>query len=262
MRFRGMLPFGAVLLSAASLQAQVAFHGNYSQDFNELGSSGTTLPVGWSAIRIAGSGEIGAGLTLGVTTGTATSGGVFNTGSAGDTDRALGVLASSATVPAFGLQLVNLTGALIDQVTLSGVMEQWRTGSSATVDERVTCEFSMNAAGLDDAMALWQALPDFDLVERLTGTTSAGAIDGNLEDHQRPMQASISNLQWADHGVLTFRWVDMDHAGSDGLYALDNLQIAQVVSPIPEPSSVLTLLLGMGMCGGVRRWRRLRMAAV
>ena len=253
MLFRGILPYGAALLGVASIQAQVGFNGNYAENFDGMGPTGTELPEGWSALRHAGSGTLGAALTPGITSGTATGGGVYNTGATGDADRALGVLASSSTVPAFGLQLVNLTGAMVDQVTLSGVMEQWRTGSSATLAESVLFEYSLNAAGIGDAGALWTPFPGMDLAERVTSSTSAGAIDGNLPENQWALSGLLDGLNWAHQDVLTFRWSDADHTGSDGLYALDNLNVQASIAPVPEPAGVGSFAVGLA---ALWAWRR------
>ena len=255
MLFKGILPIGAALLGVVSIHAQVPFTGSYLENFDSMGPNGTAPPLGWSAVRIAGSGTLGAELTLGVTAGTATGGGVYNTGSAGDSDRALGVLASASTIPAFGLQLRNDTGSEVEALSLSGVMEQWRTGSSALVDETVAFEYSLDAAGIADDAASWTPLPAMNLEERLTFSTSAGAIDGNLPEHQFQMAGVISGLGWADQGILTMRWVDSDVTGSDGLYALDNFALQAGIVPIPEPTTLGTFGLGLALLA-LGKWSR------
>jgi len=194
MLFKGILPIGTALFGVVSIHAQVSFTGSYLEGFDSLGPTGITLPLGWSAVRIGGSGTPGAELTPGVTAGTATGGGIYNTGSAGDSDRALGTLASASTVPAFGLQLRNETGSHVETMSLSGVMEQWRTGSSAVVDETVAFEYSLNAGGIGDNEASWIPLPGMNLEERLVFSTSAGAIDGNLPEHQLQLNKIVTGL--------------------------------------------------------------------
>ena len=240
-----LLALGAVALTLTS-QAQISFNGSYRNNFDGLGPTGTSFDPGWSAVRT----NDGTALTLSVSAGGSTAGGIYNVGTAGDADRALGSLASSATVPRFGAQLQNMTGGLIADLTLSGVMEQWRTGGSATTDEVITFEYSLNAADLSDATATWVPVPGLDLNERLTSSTSGGAVNGNLAENRFNLSAVIGGLNWSDGGVLTIRWSDSDHTGSDGMYAVDDFS----VSAVPEPST--WALLGLGALGLVRRWFR------
>ena len=149
----------------------------------------------------------------------------------------------------------NDTGAEVDILSLSGIMEQWRTGSSATVDETVAFEYSLDAAGIGDNEASWTPLSAMNVEERLTFSTSAGAIDGNLPEHQRQMAGIISGLGWADQGTLTMRWVGSDVSGSDGLYALDNFTLHAGIAPIPEPTTLGTLAVGLALLT-LGRWSR------
>ncbi|MBD0377586.1 MAG: hypothetical protein ICV51_18400, partial [Flavisolibacter sp.] len=57
---------GFAILFSISVQAQINLttpNGSYSEDFDVMGSTGTSLPTGWTAIRIAGTGTIGQPLT-------------------------------------------------------------------------------------------------------------------------------------------------------------------------------------------------------
>jgi trimeric autotransporter adhesin len=241
----------ALTVLAGAVRAQVAFTGTYVNGFDAMGPTGTSYEPGWTGVRWAGTGPAGETLTLGVTTGSATGGGVYNTGSSGDTDRALGSLASGSTVPRFGAQFQNSTGETLTGLEVSGVMEQWRTGANATVDEVVAFEYSLDAADINDAAATWVAVPALDLSEKLTASTSAGAVNGNLPENRAEFGTVLSGLSWADGGALTIRWSDADVTGSDGLYALDNFSMAVV----PEPSTWALLTLGAaGLV--VRRARR------
>lgn len=254
---RGLLPLTIAGLCTWAVQGQVLFTGTYTESFDALGPSGTAWLEGWGGFRYAGSGTIGADLNLSVSTGSATGGGLYNLGLAGETDRAVGSLASSSTIPGFGLRLRNGTGGLLDDLSFSGVMEQWRSGSSATVDESMVCEYSLDATSLFDPSATWIRFSGLDLRERLTGSTSAGAINGNLAENQLQMTAALHNIGWADQEILTLRWLDTDNTGSDGIYALDDFRVAGVAS-VPEPGSISLCLLGAGAVGWLRRrWRRM-----
>ncbi len=238
------------------IEAAILFSGDYQENFDSLGTSGTTLPTGWTAFRWSGSGTIGAPITPGITAGTANSGGIYNTGASGDPDRALGTLASSSTVPMFGLQLLNNTGQDISSLYLTGILEQWRSGSNASQNESVVLEYSLDAASLLDDLALWSPLPGLNLDELLTTSTSAGALDGNHPDNQQSLTAELNGLVWSSDTTLSLRWFDSDNTGSDGLYALDNFRIQSTISAVPEPASTATLLIGLGCLGILHRWRR------
>ena len=252
---RRVVPAGLCLLWGMASHGQIAFNGNYTETFDALGATGTSYLEGWSGVRVAGSGTVGAPLALGVTTGSTTGGGVYNVGLAGDGDRALGSLSSGTTVPRFGAQWQNDSGAAVTQLTLDATVEQWRSGASDTVNENLVFEYSLNALDINDPNAFWVAVAALDLQEPLTSSTSAGAVNGNLAENQLALHADVSGLDWAPGGTLTFRWTDTDDPGSDGLYALDNLSLSSV-GVVPEPS-VIMLAAAAGLAlAARRRWSR------
>jgi len=238
------------LFASGGAQGQIAFTGSYQQNFDVLGAD-TAWLEGWSGVNTAVSPS--SPLTLGITTGTSTSGGLYNVGSSGDPDRALGSLAGGTVIPRFGVQFQNTSGTAFTDIQLGGVMEQWRTGSSATANEVLAFEYSFDALDIDDATATWHALSGLDLVERLTETTSSGAVNGNLIENQNPLNGAIEDAMWLDQGLLTLRWTDFNDAGSDGLYALDDFTLAGV-SSVPEPS--VYALAGLGLLALLCRPRR------
>ena len=246
-----MVLVSALITLNASGQTPVGFTGSYVENFDSMGA-GTNYSAGWTGVRYGGSGTLGATLDPVVTTGSSSGGGIYNVGAAADLDRALGVVASGSTVPRFGLQLVNNSGSTIDQISLSGVNEQWRTGNNSSVDETVAFEYSLNAADINDLGATFTAISTLDLLEIQTGSTSGGAIDGNAAANQAGISGLISGLNWADGATLTLRWSDLDAAGNDGMFALDNLSISAVA--VPEPSTVA--LISLGALALI--WRRFR----
>jgi hypothetical protein len=165
-------------------------------------------------------------------------------GASGGPDRALGSLAAGSTVPRFGVQFQNASGGTFTDVQLGGVMEQWRSGSSADANERLTFEYSFDAQGIDDASANWQTLGGLDLLERLTETTSSSAVNGDLPENQNLLGGTIEDAMWVDQGLLTLRWSDFNDTGNDGMYALDNFTLSGV-SAVPEPS--VYVLAGLGL---------------
>lgn len=235
-----------------SAQTSITFSGSYSENFDSMGATGTTLPAGWTALRYAGSGTLGAALDPVVTTGSSSGGGLYNVGASGDAERAVGTVASGPTVPRFGVQLVNSSGSTIDSLSLGGVSEQWRTGNNATDNERVLFEYSLNALDINDPNATFIGLTGLDLFEIQTGSISGGAINGNDPANQAAIAGVLSGLNWGDGTTLTLRWSDVDAAGNDGMFALDNLSIS--ATAVPEPSAVAFITVGTLMM----IWRRYR----
>lgn len=195
-------------------------NGSYAENFDVMAGT-TSYPVGWTAIRFAGTGAAFATLTPVVSTGTSNTGGAHNVGTA-TTDRALGTLASGSTVPALGASFVNNTGSIITGFTISAIHEQWRTGSNVLV-ESILFEYSLDATSL--STGTWTALPSLDLVEILTALNTNAAVDGNLSENRAAISGSASLLNIPAGATFWIRWKDADNTGSDGIYAVDDLQM-------------------------------------
>jgi len=208
----------------------------YNETFDGMGSTGTTYLTGWSGARYAGTGTLGP-LPLVVTDGSANSGAVYNVGATGIEERALGTLGSGSTIPRMGAFFTNSTGSSISQVTLSGVMEQWRSGSTNTVTEICAFEYSTDATDL--LTGTWTPVTNFDLVEKITTSTTAAALDGNLPDNQTAITASINGIVWPAGTNFWIRWSDINDLGSDGIYSIDNLimTVSSNASPAISVSS-------------------------
>ena len=235
--YRRIALFGwLVAIGTTCLQGQVNFTGTYHEDFDGLGPSGRTYPDGWNGVRWSGIGVLGEELELGVTTGTTRSGGIFNVGSDGDADRALGSLSSGSTVPLFGVRFVNATDQSIEELWLGGAMEQWRTANDDSVDELLRFEYSLDASSVYDPAASWLVWPEFDLPEALTDSTGGSAVDGNQSENRLILSGVLTGIEWNPTEALTIRWSDSNDAGSDGLYALDDFSLRRPVASVPEPS--------------------------
>jgi hypothetical protein len=216
----------------------------YIESFDVMGSGGTALITGWESTDA----------TIAVNTGTTTSGGVYNIGSSGDADRAIGTIASGSISPRFGANFTNNTGTEITQVDFAGVMEQWRSGNSNTANEIVAFEYSLDASSL--ITGTWTAISSMDLVEKLTATTSGGAVNGNDIVNKTTISGSASSISWSNGATLWIRWSDNNDAGSDGIYAIDDFSMtvtlgASTTSTLAdgagtEPSSVSSLINTQG----------------
>ncbi|HVG14861.1 MAG TPA: choice-of-anchor J domain-containing protein [Chitinophagaceae bacterium] len=197
-------------------------NGSYSENFDGMGATGTVLPTGWSALRLAGTGTIGAALPPLVTDGSANSGGVFNAGITAATDRALGSLASGSTIPVFGTSFINNSVSIINSITISGFSEQWRSGGSSAINENLVFEYSTNATSLNSGT--WTAITTLNLVEILTTTTTSAPVNGNA--NRVAISGTISSINLNNGDTIWIRWRDNDDTGTDGIYALDDFQVS------------------------------------
>lgn len=192
----------------------------YNQNFDSMGAAGTTFVSGWTAIRASGTGVLNATLAIVVTDGTAVSGAIYNVGAGAAAERAFGTLGSGSTVPAFGASFTNNTGNTVSAIAISAVMEQWKTGSDALQNEIVAFAYSLDATSL--STGTWTNVTALDLLEKLTTTTAAVALDGNLVANQSNISSNITGLTWANGATLWIRWTDANDFGSDGIYSIDN----------------------------------------
>ena len=217
----GVCSYGQITISALNTP--------YTQNFDAMGATGTTYPTDWTGIRAAGSGTANQVLNPVVTDGTSNSGAVFNIGTTSANDRALGSLASGTTIPAFGATFKNTSGGLISKISISGIMEQWRTGTDATITENLTFSYSLDATSLNTGV--WTTVSGLNLVEKLITTTTSAAVDGNLAANKTSISSDIS-LAWANNSNLWIKWTDANEAGSDGAYAIDDFSLTATETSI------------------------------
>jgi hypothetical protein len=194
----------------------------YNENFDEMTATGTTFPAHWTAVRASGSGTANETLTLIASNGSNNTGTVHNVGTTAAADRALGSLASNTTVPAFGMSFINNTGDQITEFNISLVVEQWRTGSSATANEVMSFSYSTNATSLINGD--WTNATTLNINEILTSTTAAAAVDGNATGNNANLNATIniSSSPWANGATLWIKWTDDNAAGNDCMLAIDD----------------------------------------
>lgn len=137
-------------------------------------------------------------------------------------ERALGSVAGSARVMAFGVVLRNTSGRVIDTVTIAYRAEQWRLGRSGAGADTLTFSYQVGA-GSDIASGLFVSVPLLNAVTPVTRGT-VGALDGNA--HAVPVAAALSGLGWKPGEHLILRWSDVnDPAGADHGLAIDDFSL-------------------------------------
>lgn len=262
------LPLVAGLATAAVAQAQVLV---VSENFNTLASSpagavspspfsGTTgvqagVPnignsnIAWQATRASGTGTTALPFT--VDTGSGASGSIYSYGAAGNSERALGSVASGTNVPAFGVAIVNTSSEIITSFTVAFTQENWR--SSTTTQNVLAFAWGVSGGAATASNFLTEAsltaLTDGDLVGPAPVTTN-GALDGNLAANQRSVSFTVTPATPIPAGATIFlRWTDANDVGNDAGLAIDNFTFTAV----PAPGTAA--LMGLGGLLMARRRR-------
>src|SRR5262249_16610397 len=108
-----------------------------TENFNSLVSTGnaasSTLPTSWD---ISEQGT-NANATYTAGTGSSNAGDTYSFGSAGSTDRALGEVSSGSLQGRFGASFTNNTGGTITSLDIAYTGEQWRSGDTANVVDKL-----------------------------------------------------------------------------------------------------------------------------
>lgn len=257
------LALTALLLTTANASASIILNSlaPVSENFDTLINTGSSalsatigtqvgLGNGWDGAKIAGTGT--APMNLNANDGSSNSGALYSYGNALlNPERALGAVASGSNAAAFGVEIVNNTGGLIDSITISATTEFWRS-STSTQNKLV---FGWGQSGgtatstnyLTDAGA-GNALAGLDVngPAPIPAPGTNGALDGNLAANQGSISGTIiTNLPQG--ASLFIRWSDTNDIGNDAGLAVDNLTIEVT----PEPSTLA--LLGLGAVALLRR---------
>jgi len=236
----------AASLFAATGHAQISMSaGNYSEDFNSLATSGSgnpwtdnsTLP-GWYATRNGtnvASYRAGDGSN---NTGDLWSYGVAGTGNLAD--RALGSVASGSATPiAFGVRFHNDTAATVTNVSVSYTGEQWRNGGNVTA-QTLSFAYQVSASPITNpASAGWVNFPALDFATPTTGPT-ASALDGNLASNRRTFSSMpLLGVVVSPGEELFLRWLDVNDAGNDHGFGIDDLRVAFTTVSNPPSAPVI-----------------------
>lgn len=257
--------FCAMALAILAASSSSAIPLAYTENFDGMGASGTTLPAGWSAgylgaesssNRLAFAPYAGNGLSLtnmpiAVSDGSALPnpnvGTVMNLGLTGDTDRALG--GYPRTTPAgdhvFQVAIVNTTGAPLSDVTIAYAGEQWNQaqGTSSSGPEMLRVLASSTSA--TSGFAHYSSL-DFTAPHQGAGAANPTALNGNDAANRQVVSANIALPSAVpDGGTFYVRWHDWnDNGTSDHFLGVDDVRIT---GGVPEPSSLGLLACALGL---------------
>lgn len=242
----------AALAITASANAQIYSYDsvgfNYIQNFDGLiqtggGSLGGVGPhdltnsnllasgtmAGWSFSNYGGSGSVTEFRAQNGSLGSSAGRGVISFGQTGDSDRALGTLATSNQISRFGFILQNNTGTVLTSFSLSFDGEMWRSGgvgltNHLTFAYAVTSSAAgINASGFTDVSSLAYAATSF--------APNEAAVNGN-ENHAF-LGDTVSGFVWVPGDYLILRWSGEDLSGQDNGLAIDNMSF----DAVPEPTA-------------------------
>jgi PEP-CTERM motif len=259
-----------LLIAVQSSYADVVL---LTENFDSMGTAGTSPPAGWTIGYLGASGSqnrlamtphagngqaitsLAGGANFAVSNGTVGSGTPFalNLGTTGSSDRALGNFPRTSP---FGdhimqVQVTNNSGSALTDITLSYWGEQWKRfqGTAAEKPERLRVLYG-DVSATDGFVYLGTAF-DFNALQDLGGEL---VLDGNAAENRTLVTGSFTPAQpIADGATFWIRWHDWnDNSTSDHVLAIDDVQ----VSGVPEPGT-LVMLLGAAVLGLVA-WRRRR----
>jgi hypothetical protein len=264
----------ALSLSGTPIGAAVILNtGSHSENFNDRIATTTTVPLafsstagvqspippggsgssGWDGAKLAGTSPIN--MSFIVDNGNSTSGALYSYGSTAsgaanpDPERALGALALTTGIGAFGVEIINNTGATRHTADINYIGEFWRssTGSQNTL----MFGYSVGPSGSPNYLTgAATGLASLNLVGPAP-VPIGGPLNGNLPINQSPRSGTLTNLNWQVGESLYLRWQDVNNSGNDAGLAIDNFEFS-----IPEPTSmVLMLLAGLGCCNRRRSFR-------
>ncbi|MFN7734038.1 MAG: PEP-CTERM sorting domain-containing protein [Pirellula sp.] len=245
--------------------------GTYSQNFDGLGTAnvngvfsatiGTIAAIPnltgeWDGAKVAGTGTTATNFVA--NDGSSSTGSIFNYGTTGNSDRALGMLASGANAMGVGFVLRNNTGVVIDSLTIQFTQENWRSSTTAVNTMTFGLGDSTMATGANYLTAAsFESITALNLVGP-DPVASNGPLNGNDPLNQVSRSATIntfkgSALLFNPGDVLYFRWQDANDGGNDAGLAIDNFSLT-AFSSVPEPTSLA--LVGVAL--GAGSWLRLR----
>lgn len=233
-------------------QAQVAFDGDYSQEFDALATTGTGNANAWTD-NVTLKGWYSSRTTYNAGTGSNNDGSLYSFGASGVTERALGSVASggSGTI-GYGLRLENTSVDTLESIVVSYIGEQWRSGGPSSLAQTLTFSYNIGVNLSLGVVAGWTTFAALDFTSPVFGS-AVGAVNGNSTANQVDLSATLTGISLAPGQELFLRWQDVDHTGSDHGLAIDSFNVSALTA-VPEPAT--WALLGGGLLFFASRLRR------
>ncbi|MCY7410484.1 MAG: hypothetical protein LH473_09435, partial [Chitinophagales bacterium] len=190
----------------------------YTQNFNTLALSGTgnawvdnSTISNWYASRTTYNADIGS----------STTGALYSYGSASNSERALGSLASGGTGTInYGVKIINTTGETVSSITVGYWGEQWRCGGNIN-QQKLDFGYQINATSITSGT--WTDVNDLDFYSQINNA-SASALDGNVEPNKFYVYG-VFNVTLAAGDAIWLRYTDINDTGNDHGLGVDDLSV-------------------------------------
>jgi len=222
-------------LACAGIAHAVNFNGTYTENFDSMGTAGTTPPSGWSVYgaftgssttwtsTIPASGVAGGTQTTALTaatafTATSNTNGFNYALSSATSDRSLGSSPTTGPGVALQLSLTNTSGAAINTLQVSYDIRRFTAAASANELPGYWLYYSL------DNGATWTNVaavnPTITNVPNTTGVTVIA-----------PATITLGNA-WANNATLLLRWMDdnSQQTSPDQVMGLDNVTVSTPAS--------------------------------
>jgi hypothetical protein len=241
-----LLSIAATCVLALVANAQISVTTStltYTQTFDSLpdstasGQSAAFNLAGWK-LDERGTGTL-ANDSIKANTGSSNGGDTYSYGIAtGNSDRALGSLASGSVRSAYGAFFVNNTNAVIDSILIKYNGEQYRSGDSAnTYPDTLYFAYSNTATVIDSTSAAWTAEPALNYLSTVTNLQGA-VVPGTSTAIMYKLDVNIPV-----GGTFAIRWLDNNQIGSDDGLAIDDLVMNFIMTggnPVTAPVLIAT----------------------
>src|SRR4029077_552542 len=206
-----------------------------------LGGLGLTNLAGWYGLA-------GASAKFGAQSGDQTTGGDISFGLPGNSNRALGLLAtSSTTYTAFGAKFINQTASTLNHINLLATGEVWR---QSNLPKTLNCFYLVdptgtNAFSTNSTAALVSLNVSFPAVPADVGGI---AVDGTAAANQTSLallNQTITN--WPPGAALWLVWEMPDATGKAQGLALDNLAFSALSKDLATLAALAPQIAGSNL---------------
>jgi uncharacterized repeat protein (TIGR01451 family) len=225
-----------LLAHPASAQVSLTTPGTaYTQNFNTLGNNnGTSYTwtnnstlTGWYATRSTYQASRGGSAT----------GNLKSYGPDGNSDRALGSIATGGTggtgTIRYGVRLANNTGGALSSFSIAFTGEQWRDANNNA--QTLAFEYQVGATSLTSGS--WTALTALNFVSPTH--SNSGALDGNATANRQSLSATLTVTVAAGQEIW-LRWTDVVDTGSNHGLAVDEFSVTPNAAATPPSVSSTT----------------------